>query len=211
MVTDATWLRSHLRDIEDFPKPGITFKDITPLLANVDAFRFTVDAIADAWAGANISHVAGIEARGFLLSAPVAYRLGVSLLPIRKPGKLPWEIVEQPYELEYGVDAVQAHRDAAQPGDRVRASAPSSGPVRTPPGSVGVRPASCGSGQAPPHHPSSPPGLTSPRHRAGDEEGRPSPAPRATGRAHHAPAAAAGTAARRPRWLPLRQVRVRQH
>jgi adenine phosphoribosyltransferase len=119
MVTDATWLRSHLRDIEDFPKPGITFKDITPLLANVDAFRFTVDAIADAWAGANISHVAGIEARGFLLSAPVAYRLGVSLLPIRKPGKLPWEIVEQPYELEYGVDAVQAHRDAAQPGDRV--------------------------------------------------------------------------------------------
>src|SRR6187399_1978451 len=94
MVTDASWLRSHLRDIADFPKPGITFKDITPLLA-------------------------GIEARGFLLSAPVAYRLGASLLPIRKPGKLPWEVVEQPYELEYGVDAVQAHRDAARPGDRV--------------------------------------------------------------------------------------------
>jgi adenine phosphoribosyltransferase len=119
MVTEVSWLRSHLRDIADFPKPGITFKDITPLLADVDAFRFTVDAIADAWAGANITHVAGIEARGFLLAAPVAYRLGASLLPIRKPGKLPWEIVEQPYELEYGVDAVQAHRDAAQPGDRV--------------------------------------------------------------------------------------------
>ena len=119
MVTDASWLRSHLRDIADFPKPGVTFKDITPLLADVDAFRFTVDAIADAWAGANISHVAGIEARGFLLAAPVAYRLGASLLPIRKPGKLPWEVVEQPYELEYGVDAVQAHRDAASTGDRV--------------------------------------------------------------------------------------------
>jgi adenine phosphoribosyltransferase len=119
MVTEASWLRSHLRDIADFPKPGITFKDITPLLADVDAFRFTVDAIADAWTGATITHVAGIEARGFLLAAPVAYRLGASLLPIRKPGKLPWEIVEQPYELEYGVDSVQAHRDAAQPGDRV--------------------------------------------------------------------------------------------
>jgi adenine phosphoribosyltransferase len=119
MVTDASWLRSHLRDIEDFPKAGVTFKDITPLLAEVDAFRFAVDAIADAWTGAGVSHVAGIEARGFLLAAPVAYRLGASLLPIRKPGKLPWEVVEQPYELEYGVDAVQAHRDAARPGDQV--------------------------------------------------------------------------------------------
>jgi adenine phosphoribosyltransferase len=117
--TDATWLRARLRDIPDFPKPGVVFKDITPLLADVDAFRFAVDAIADGWAGADVSHVAGIEARGFLLAAPVAYRLGASLLPIRKPGKLPWEVVEQPYELEYGVDAVQAHRDAAEAGDRV--------------------------------------------------------------------------------------------
>jgi adenine phosphoribosyltransferase len=117
--TDASWLRGHLRDIVDFPSPGITFKDITPLLADVDAFRFSIDAIADAWTGAGVSHVAGIEARGFLLAAPVAYRLGASLLPIRKPGKLPWEVVEQPYELEYGVDAVQAHRDSATAGDRV--------------------------------------------------------------------------------------------
>jgi adenine phosphoribosyltransferase len=119
VVTDASWLRAHLRDIPDFPKPGVVFKDITPLLADVDAFRFSVDAIADAWTGMSVSHVAGVEARGFLLAAPVAYRLGASLLPIRKPGKLPWEIVEQPYELEYGVDAVQAHRDAASTGDRV--------------------------------------------------------------------------------------------
>ena len=76
MSSDASWLRAHLRDVPDFPKPGITFKDITPLLADVDAFRFTVDAIADAWTGAGIDAVAGIEARGFLLAAPVAYRLG---------------------------------------------------------------------------------------------------------------------------------------
>src|SRR5688500_3393806 len=119
MGGDAAWLGEHIRDIPDFPQPGVVFKDITPLLADVDAFRFTVDAIADAWAGAEVSHVAGVEARGFLLAAPVAYRLGASRLPIRKPGKLPWEVVEQPYELEYGVDAVQAHRDAAEAGDRV--------------------------------------------------------------------------------------------
>lgn len=119
MTGDASWLRAHLRDIPDFPTPGISFKDITPLLADVDAFRFAVDAMADAWVGVGVDAVAGIEARGFLLAAPVAYRLGASLLPIRKPGKLPWEVVEQPYELEYGVDAVQAHRDAAGAGDRV--------------------------------------------------------------------------------------------
>jgi adenine phosphoribosyltransferase len=119
MTADATWLREHLREIPDFPQPGISFKDITPLLADVTAFRFTVDAIADAWAGAGVDAVAGIEARGFLLAAPVAYRLGASLVPIRKPGKLPWDVVEQSYELEYGVDAVQAHCDAAAAGDRV--------------------------------------------------------------------------------------------
>mgnify|MGYP001165593553 CR=1 FL=1 len=119
MSSDASWLRAHLRDIPDFPTAGVTFKDITPLLAEVDAFRFVIDAIADGWAGAEIDAVAGIEARGFLLAAPVAYRLGASLIPIRKPGKLPWEVVERSYELEYGVDSVSAHRDAAGSGDRV--------------------------------------------------------------------------------------------
>jgi adenine phosphoribosyltransferase len=119
MSSDTSWLRAHLREVADFPKPGIAFRDITPLLADVDAFRFTVDAMADAWTGLGIDAVAGIEARGFLLAAPIAYRLGASLIPIRKPGKLPWEVVEEPYELEYGVDAVQAHRDAAAIGDRV--------------------------------------------------------------------------------------------
>ena len=119
MSSDVSWLRAHLRDVPDFPKVGIAFKDITPLLADVEAFRCTVDTIADAWAGASIDCVVGIEARGFLLAAPVAYRLGASLVPIRKPGKLPWEVVEEPYELEYGVDAVQAHRDAVAAGDSV--------------------------------------------------------------------------------------------
>ena len=119
MSSDSSWLRAHLREVVDFPKPGIVFKDITPLLADVDAFRFTVDAMADAWTGSGSTPWRAIEARGFLLAAPVAYRLGASLIPIRKPGKLPWEVVEQPYELEYGVDAVQAHRDAAAAGDRV--------------------------------------------------------------------------------------------
>jgi len=119
MPRDVSWLRAYLRHVPDFPKSGVAFMDITPLLADVEAFSFTIDAIVDAWAGAHIDRVAGIEARGFLLAAPVAYRLGASLIPIRKPGKLPWEVVEQAYELEYGIDAVQAHRDAAVAGDRV--------------------------------------------------------------------------------------------
>jgi adenine phosphoribosyltransferase len=119
MSSDPSWLRTHLREVVDFPSPGIVFKDITPLLADIDAFRFAVDALADPWAGAEVDLVAGIEARGFLFAAPVAYRLGAGLIPLRKPGKLPWETVERPYELEYGTDSVHAHRDAAGPGDRV--------------------------------------------------------------------------------------------
>jgi len=119
MSSDSSWLRPHLRDVVDFPSPGIVFKDITPLLAHVDAFRFAVDALADHWAGAEVDLVAGIEARGFLFAAPVAYRLGAGVVPLRKPGKLPWETVVQSYELEYGTDSVHAHRDAASPGDRV--------------------------------------------------------------------------------------------
>ena len=119
MSSDASWLRTHLRDVVDFPAPGIVFKDITPLLADIDAFRFAVDALADHWAGAEIDLVAGIEARGFLFAAPVAYRLGAGLLPLRKPGKLPWDTVERSYALEYGTDSILAHQDAAGPGDRV--------------------------------------------------------------------------------------------
>jgi len=119
MTSDATWLRAHLREVLDFPPAGISFKDITPLLASVDAFRFTVDAIADAWTGAGVSHVAGIEARGFLLAAPVAYRLGASFVPVRKAGKLPWAVVREEYQLEYGSDRLEIHRDAIRPDERI--------------------------------------------------------------------------------------------
>ncbi len=119
MVTDASWLREHLRDIPDFPTAGVTFKDITPLLGERRAFRAAVDALSEQWGGQHVDRVAGIEARGFLLAAPVAYQLGAALIPIRKPGKLPWEVVETAYELEYGIDRTQAHRDAAATGERV--------------------------------------------------------------------------------------------
>ncbi len=116
---DASWLAGHVRDIPDFPKPGVVFKDITPLLAHAEAFRATVDGIADCFAGERIDRVLGIEARGFIVAAPVAYRFGASFVPVRKAGKLPWEIERQEYELEYGTDLLEIHRDAIQPGERV--------------------------------------------------------------------------------------------
>src|SRR5437868_8113598 len=119
MAHDASWLKDHIRDIPDFPKPGVVFKDITPLLADVDAFRFTVDAIADHYAGSNVDKVVGVEARGFIVAAPVAYRFGAAFVPVRKAGKLPWEIEREEYELEYGTDLLEIHRDAVAPGDRV--------------------------------------------------------------------------------------------
>src|ERR671934_480190 len=119
MSRDATWLKDHVRDIPDFPKPGIVFKDITPLLADVDAFRFTVDAIADHFAGQTVDKVLGIEARGFIAAAPVAYRFGAGFVPVRKAGKLPWQIEKEEYELEYGTDLLEVHRDAVHPGERV--------------------------------------------------------------------------------------------
>src|SRR5437879_13781076 len=90
MAADGAWLKDHIRDIPDFPTPGVVFKDLTPLFADVDAFRFTVDAIADHVAGRDIDKVVAIEARGFIIAAPVAYRLGAGLVPVRKSGKLPW-------------------------------------------------------------------------------------------------------------------------
>jgi adenine phosphoribosyltransferase len=107
-----------IRDIPDFPKPGVVFKDITPLLADPEAFRFTVDAIADHFDGP-IDRVLGVEARGFIVAAPVAYKLGAAFVPVRKAGKLPWEIEREEYALEYGTDLLEIHRDAIEPGHRV--------------------------------------------------------------------------------------------
>ncbi|HEV7886599.1 MAG TPA: adenine phosphoribosyltransferase [Acidimicrobiales bacterium] len=117
-MTGAGWLKEHIRDIPDFPQPGVVFKDITPLLADVDAFRFTVDALADHFSGQRIDKVLGIEARGFIIAAPVAYRFGCGFVPVRKGGKLPWEVEKQEYVLEYGTDLLEVHKDAVAPGER---------------------------------------------------------------------------------------------
>jgi len=119
MTSDASWLAGHLRDIPDFPKPGIVFKDLTPLLADVDAFRFTVDAIADHAEGLSVDKVVGVEARGFIFAAAVAYRLGAGFVPVRKPGKLPAETLTETYALEYGSDSLDVHRDAVAAGEAV--------------------------------------------------------------------------------------------
>jgi adenine phosphoribosyltransferase len=108
-----------IRDIPDFPQPGVVFKDITPLLADVEAFRTTIDAIAEHFEGRRIDRVLGIEARGFIAAAPVAYRFGAAFVPVRKAGKLPWDIERVEYELEYGTDLLEIHRDAVNPGDHV--------------------------------------------------------------------------------------------
>ena len=116
---DAEWLRERIRDIPDFPTPGIVFKDITPLLADQKAFRFTVDALVEHFQDRAVTKVLGIEARGFIIAAPVAYRLDAGFVPVRKAGKLPWEIEREEYELEYGSDLLEIHRDAVSPGDQV--------------------------------------------------------------------------------------------
>ena len=119
MTVDATWLEGLVRDVPDFPKPGVVFKDVTPLWADVSAFRFSIDAIVDHFAGVDIDRVVGIEARGFVLAAPVAYRFGAGFVPVRKPGKLPGETVSEVYELEYGTDQLEVHRDGLVAGQRV--------------------------------------------------------------------------------------------
>jgi adenine phosphoribosyltransferase len=112
-------LRSLIRDIPDFPQPGVVFKDITPVLADPDGFSMLVKAMADPFRDAGVSQVAGIEARGFTLAAPVALELGAGFVPIRKPGKLPYETIRQDYALEYGTDSLEVHVDAIEPGERV--------------------------------------------------------------------------------------------
>jgi adenine phosphoribosyltransferase len=119
MTRDPSWLAGHLRDVPDFPKPGIVFKDLTPLLGDVDAFRYAVDAIADHAVDLTVDKVVGIEARGFIFAAAVAYRLGAGFVPVRKAGKLPWMTVTETYALEYGSDSLDIHEDAVTVGDTV--------------------------------------------------------------------------------------------
>jgi adenine phosphoribosyltransferase len=114
-------LQAYVRDVPDFPEPGIVFKDLTPLLGDPGAFRAAVDGIAE-HAGRlpePVTKVVGIEARGFTFAAAVAYQLGVGLVPVRKPGKLPGETVGETYALEYGTDTLEVHRDALTGGEAV--------------------------------------------------------------------------------------------
>jgi adenine phosphoribosyltransferase len=116
---DHDWLKEHIRDIPDFPKEGVVFKDITPLLADKKAFSYTIDAIAHHFDRDDIDKVLGIEARGFMVAAPLAYRFTAGLIPVRKKGKLPWQVEAEEYALEYGVDHLEIHRDAIQAGERI--------------------------------------------------------------------------------------------
>jgi adenine phosphoribosyltransferase len=112
-------VRRALRRIPDYPSPGIVFQDITPLLGDGPLFRDVVAAMAGPFQEERVSHVIGIEARGFILGGALAAHLGAGFVPVRKPGKLPWERVREEYTLEYGVDALEAHRDGVAAGHRV--------------------------------------------------------------------------------------------
>ena len=118
-MADAGWLKGRIRDVPDFPSPGIVFRDLTPLLGDVEALRFSVDSLADAFAGRRIDRVVGVEARGFIFAAPVAYRIGAGFVPVRKPGKLPWRTESEEYSLEYGVDRLEMHGDGVLAGEQV--------------------------------------------------------------------------------------------
>lgn len=112
-------LAEHVRAISDYPKPGVTFRDITPLLGHGPALQSAVDQLAERFAGDRVDRVIGIEARGFILGAPVAVSLGAGFVPVRKAGKLPWAVVREEYQLEYGTDKLEIHRDAIRPEERV--------------------------------------------------------------------------------------------
>jgi adenine phosphoribosyltransferase len=112
-------LRSLIRDVPDFPQKGIVFKDITPLLGDEVGFSSVIDMIVVHFGRGNVDKVVGIEARGFILASPVAYHFGAGFVPVRKADKLPWDTETQEYELEYGKETLEIHKDAFQPGERV--------------------------------------------------------------------------------------------
>ena len=115
----ADLLRRTIRDVPDFPKKGIVFKDITPVLGDAATYRRVVDELVARWRPLGIDQVVGIESRGFVFAAPLAYALGAGLSIARKPGKLPWETIRETYALEYGEDGLELHIDAVGPGERV--------------------------------------------------------------------------------------------
>jgi adenine phosphoribosyltransferase len=119
MEADHGALRSFVREIQDYPTEGVTFRDITPLLGDGATFAAAVNGLVDEFAGVPVDRVVGVESRGFLFASAVAYRIGAGLVPVRKAGKLPWAVVREEYELEYGSDKLEIHRDAIHPGERI--------------------------------------------------------------------------------------------
>jgi len=117
-MNDLELLKANIRDVPDFPKPGILFKDITPLLANAEAFRACLRLMEEALAGNGVEAIVGMESRGFIFGAALAARLGVPFIPARKPGKLPAETVSVEYALEYGTDTLELHADALHEGQK---------------------------------------------------------------------------------------------
>jgi adenine phosphoribosyltransferase len=115
---ELAWLKDLVRDVPDFPTPGVGFKDITPLLGDPRAFSACVDALSAIFADQEVDKVIGVEARGFIVAAPVAQALGAGFVPVRKPGKLPWSVERETYQLEYRTDVLEIHRDALVPGER---------------------------------------------------------------------------------------------
>ena len=112
-------LEQYIRDVPNFPKEGIVFKDITPLLASPEGFHAAIDTLAAEYGDVGITKVMGAEARGFIFGGALAYHLGAGFVPARKPGKLPWQTTTHQYELEYGTDSLEVHTDAVGPGDVV--------------------------------------------------------------------------------------------
>ena len=119
MATTPHWISRLVRDIPDFPQPGVTFRDITPLLGDAEGITKSIPELVHRFADVPVDRVLGMEARGFIVAAPVAYRMGAGFIPVRKAGKLPWAVVREEYQLEYGSDKLEIHRDAIHPGERI--------------------------------------------------------------------------------------------
>jgi adenine phosphoribosyltransferase len=115
----AVALREKVREIPDYPNDGVTFRDITPLLGDPTSFRAAVHGLKQRFDGVAVDHVIGVEARGFILAAPVAFDIGAGFVPVRKAGKLPWAVAREEYQLEYGTDKLEIHRDAIHPNERI--------------------------------------------------------------------------------------------
>ena len=112
-------LEKHIRSIPDFPKPGIIFRDITTILESAEAFRYSVDRLVELFRDSGATKICAAEARGFIFAAAMAYKLGWGIVPVRKPGKLPWSTISEEYALEYGTATLHVHADAIKPGEKV--------------------------------------------------------------------------------------------